>query len=179
MKEAEKLLRLSISFRAKKSWAQTLAINKKKGIFKAEVREPATSLENWQTGIKSLLSQSLHLYIWRTGLNPNLYCLDLTQCKLKYHWFLFQIVISFSGLCFPKEKTLSRCNSITPSWAIPSFLPEGLSWLHAGKYNTVWVMAIFINTVFCTTKSSGIFPQEGTPFISSFLTHVSLTQSCW
>lgn len=109
MKEAEKLLRLSISFRAKKSWAQTLAINKKKGIFKVEVREPATSLENWQTGIKSLLSQSLHLYIWRTGLNPNLYCLDLTQCKLKYHWFLFQIVISFSGLSqrensFPKRK---------------------------------------------------------------------------
>lgn len=51
MKEAEKLLRSSISYHSKKSWAQTLAVNEKKGIFKLQVWEPATSLENWQTDI--------------------------------------------------------------------------------------------------------------------------------
>lgn len=54
MKEAEELLRLSISYHAKKSWAQTLAVNKKKSIFKLEIWEPATGLEIWQTDIKSL-----------------------------------------------------------------------------------------------------------------------------
>lgn len=58
MKEAEEWLRLPISYHAKKSWAQTLAINKKKGIFKLEVWEAATSSENWQTDIRSLLCQS-------------------------------------------------------------------------------------------------------------------------